>query len=80
MLHRNGQLSSGLEWVKGGHGIDALATSLVPRIAAQVIALGRSSASCQKQTAHLARYPDDGRVIGRTSRMYAASAAQKFSA
>ena len=37
-------------------------------------------AHCQKRTAHLARYPDDGRVIGRTSRIYAASAAQKLSA
>ena len=33
---------------------------------------------CQKQIACLARYLDDGRVIGRTSRIYAASAAQKF--
>ena len=32
----------------------------------------------QKQTACLARYLDDGRVIGRTSRIYVASSAQKL--
>jgi len=34
-------------WVKGGPGADAPTTSLVPQIAAEVVAPARTSASCQ---------------------------------
>jgi hypothetical protein len=37
-------------WVKGGHGIAALGTPLVPQIAAEVVAPQRASGVCQLLT------------------------------